>query len=163
MKIREGFVSNSSSSSFIIAYNDKINLYEQLIEQLTKVGYGDQSKIIQRHFLSRVNSTYDISNMNTWDKMTLNSFLEEIPYILKSVILTNDLDKYLDYIDESLDTDINSILLNVIKSLCKAYNITTILYGTMEDCSINPLDLELVNSKIQIIEPDIKLYNDPRS
>jgi len=107
--------------------------------------------------------TYDISNMNTWDKMTLNSFLEEIPYILKSVILTNDLDKYLDYIDESLDTDINSILLNVIKSLCKAYNITTILYGTMEDCSINPLDLELVNSKIQIIEPDIKLYNDPRS
>jgi len=105
--------------------------------------------------------------MDNWDKMTLNNFLEEIPYILRSVILTNDLDNHLDYvedyIDESSDTDINSIILNVIKSLCKAYNITTILYGTMEDCSINPLDLELVNSKIQIIEPDIKLYNDPRS
>ena len=167
MKIRYGFVSNSSSSSFIIAYNNKTNLYEQLIDQLNKKGYGDQSKIIQRHFLSRANSTYDINNMDNWDKMTLNNFLEEIPYILRSVILTNDLDNHLDYvedyIDESSDTDINSIILNVIKSLCKAYNITTILYGTMEDCSINPLDLELVNTRIQIIEPDIKLYNDPRS
>lgn len=163
MKIREGFVSNSSSSSFIVAYNNEINLYDSLSEQLKKIGYGDRSKIIQSHFLSRSNYTYDINNMDNWDKMTLNNFLEEIPYILKYVIITDEFDKYLEYIDESSDTDINSILLNTIQSLCKSYNITTILYGKMEDCSINPLDLELVNTRIQIIEPDIKLYNDPRS
>ena len=163
MKIRHGFVSNSSSSSFIIAYNDKINLYEQLIEQLNKIGYGDQSEIIQRHFLSRISQTYDINNIDNWNKTTLNDFLYEIPYILKNVIISNDLNKYENYTKESLNDKVISIILNTIKSLCKTHNITTILYGTMDDCSINPLDLELVYDRIQIIEPDIKLYNDPRS
>lgn len=51
---------------------------------------------------------------------------------------------------------------NELKSLLKSNNISTILYGTMEDCSINLLDLELVNEKIIIIDKDIKVYNDPR-
>lgn len=46
MKIREGFVSNSSSSSFIIAYNDEINLHDSLINHLTNLGYGDRSRLL---------------------------------------------------------------------------------------------------------------------
>jgi hypothetical protein len=83
--------------------------------------------------------------------------------MLKYVIIAGDWDKYESYLNEPIDSSVRSIILNVIKNLFKSHNISTVLYGSMEDCSNNMLDVELSHTKIEIIEPDIKVYNDPRN
>jgi hypothetical protein len=113
--------------------------------------------------LSRVESTYNIEDIDNWNDNVIDNFLYEIPYMLKYVIIAGDWDKYESYLNEPIDSSVRSIILNVIKNLFKSHNISTVLYGSMEDCSNNMLDVELSHTKIEIIEPDIKVYNDPRN
>jgi hypothetical protein len=72
MKIRKGFVSNSSSSSFIIGLG-LINDVSKLQEEIKKNSINDRDLLVRTVGDLKENSMYDLNVRN--NKLTLDSFL----------------------------------------------------------------------------------------
>jgi hypothetical protein len=134
MKLRSGFVSNSSSSSFVIGYRGKLN-----VARLTEALIGN-SVIDRKSFLNNVIEDA-IDAFLRADEKTLEDFIEE------------ESDPY--------DTDKYTQESKYFSAVRKIFDSGMTLYmGSMATDSDDAIDQYLVDVDLDIREDDFVLYKE---